>query len=136
MNILLVLHVIITALLIGIVLIQKNEGGSSLFASGGSSGGMFNARGTSNMLVKATWVLATLFLGNCILMAYLESNTIKEINSLLVTNEQAAKEQAAVVADDSEDANEEEEYDSNSEKNTTQKDEKASEQKPKGKNGK
>jgi preprotein translocase subunit SecG len=78
MGILLFIHVLVTLFLIGIVLIQKNDGGSSLFASGGSSSSMFNARGTSNMLTKATWVLASIFLINCVLMAYLASSDIKK----------------------------------------------------------
>ena len=43
MGILLAIHVLVTIFLILIVLIQKTEGGSSLFASGGS-GNLFNAQ--------------------------------------------------------------------------------------------
>jgi protein translocase SecG subunit len=59
-------------MLILIVLIQKNEGGSSLFANSGGSG-MFNARGTSSILTKATWTLATIFIVNCVIMATMAS---------------------------------------------------------------
>ncbi|MDR2075116.1 MAG: preprotein translocase subunit SecG [Holosporales bacterium] len=78
MGILLFIHILVTLFLIGIVLIQKNDGGSSLFASGGSSSSMFNARGTSNMLTKVTWFLASIFLIDCVLMAYLASSDIKK----------------------------------------------------------
>lgn len=83
MGILLFIHILVTVFLILIVLIQKNEGGSSLFASGGSSSSMFNARGTSNMLTKATWALATIFLANCVLMAYLSSSHLKETQTIV-----------------------------------------------------
>jgi preprotein translocase subunit SecG len=82
MGILLALHVIVTVLLIFMVLIQKNEGGSSLFASSGGSG-MFNARGTSSVLTKTTWVLASIFLVNCVVMAQLASSDIKTSETLL-----------------------------------------------------
>jgi len=83
MGILLAIHVLVTIFLILIVLIQKNEGGSSLFASSGGTGGMFNARGTSNIITKATWFLATLFLANCVLMATLDSSRMTESQTLL-----------------------------------------------------
>ena len=96
MGILLAIHVIITVFLILIVLVQKNEGGSSLFASSGGTGGMFNARGTSNILTKVTWVLASLFLANCVLMASLASSKIK--------NEQTLIEKKQAPADESDSA--------------------------------
>jgi preprotein translocase subunit SecG len=83
MGILLFIHILVTVFLIVIVLIQKNDGGSSLFASGGSSSSMFNARGTSNMLTKTTWVLASIFLINCVLMAYLASSNIKKESTIV-----------------------------------------------------
>lgn len=82
MGILLAIHVIVTILLILIVLIQKNEGGSSLFANSGGNG-MFSARGTSNVLTKATWILASIFLVNCILMATIASSHMKSAESII-----------------------------------------------------
>jgi preprotein translocase subunit SecG len=82
MGILLAIHVLVTIFLILIVLIQKNEGGSSLFATS-ASGGLFNARGTSNVLVKATWVLASIFLINCVVMATIASKDIKEAQTVI-----------------------------------------------------
>ena len=82
MGILLAIHVLVTIFLILIVLIQKNEGGSSLFAnSGGNS--MFNARGTSNILTKTTWVLASIFLINCVIMATIDSAHMKNTETII-----------------------------------------------------
>jgi preprotein translocase subunit SecG len=89
MVMLLVIHVFVTLLLILIVLIQKNEGGSSLFASSGS-GGMLSARGTSSLLTKITWTLATIFLVNCILMATLASKDIKK-SQIIVKKKELSK---------------------------------------------
>ena len=79
---LLALHVVVTVLLLLIILIQKSEGGSSLFSSG-SGTSMFNARGTSSMLTKATWGLATIFLLNCILMAHISANKVKASSTII-----------------------------------------------------
>lgn len=89
LGILLAVHVLVTMLLIFVILIQKSEGGSSLFASGAGNG-MFTARGTSDILTKSSWVLASIFLGNCILMAHISSKEIKETNSIIV-NQRLAK---------------------------------------------
>ena len=86
MGVLLAIHVLVTVLLILVVLIQKTEGGSSLFASGGG-GSMFNARGTSNMLTKATWVLASIFLLNCIAMAAIDSSSIRNAQTIIEKSE-------------------------------------------------
>ncbi len=85
-GILIAIHVLITVLLIFVVLVQKSEGGSSLFASGAGNG-MFTARGTSDILTKSTWILATVFLCNCILMAHISSKHIKDANSIVVNSE-------------------------------------------------
>ena len=86
------------------MLIQKNEGGSSLFAnSGGNS--MFNARGTSNILTKATWVLASIFLVNCVLMATIASSQMKNAGTIVVT--ETEQTQPAEPADNKENSAEE-----------------------------
>ena len=90
LGILLAVHVLVTMLLIFVVLVQKSEGGSSLFASGAGNG-MFTARGTSDILTKSSWVLASIFLGNCILMAHISSTEIKETNSIIVNQKLAKK---------------------------------------------
>ncbi len=95
LGILLAVHVLVTMLLIFVVLVQKSEGGSSLFASGAGNG-MFTARGTSDILTKSSWVLASIFLGNCILMAHISSKEIKETNSIIVNQKLAKKTKQSV----------------------------------------
>lgn len=87
---LLALHVVVTVLLLLIILIQKSEGGSSLFSSG-SGTSMFNARGTSSMLTKATWGLATVFLLNCILMAHISANKVKASSTIITGTPHVSK---------------------------------------------
>ena len=75
MSILLTIHVIVTISLIGIILIQKGEGGGIL--GSGASHSMFTARGTANFFTHLTAILATLFIANAIAMTILTSHQIK-----------------------------------------------------------
>jgi preprotein translocase subunit SecG len=81
MNILLTIHVIITVLMIGVILIQKSEGGALGIGGGGNN--MFTARGTANFLTRLTAILACLFVCNCIVMTVVSSKNIKSQTSIL-----------------------------------------------------
>ena len=63
--VLLVFHVLLALVLIGVVLLQRSEGGALGSLGGGSGGGgmggFMTARGSSNLLTRATAVLAALF---------------------------------------------------------------------------
>lgn len=86
MNVLLFIHVLITLALIGVILIQRSEGGGLGLGSGGSSSGnMFSARGTANLLTRVTAVLATLFFLNCLFMGAIAKRHINENASILST---------------------------------------------------
>jgi preprotein translocase subunit SecG len=63
-TLLLVFHVLLAIFLIGVVLLQKSEGGAlgSLGGGGGGGGGFMTARGSANLLTRATAVLAALFM--------------------------------------------------------------------------
>jgi len=56
-TILLIVHLMIAAGLVGVVLLQKSEGGA--LGMGGS--GVFTGRGQANALTRATGILATIF---------------------------------------------------------------------------
>ena len=59
-TVLLVLHLLIAAGLIGVVLLQRSEGGG-LGMGGGGAGGFMTGRGTANLLTRMTAALAALF---------------------------------------------------------------------------
>ncbi|MFL5259219.1 MAG: preprotein translocase subunit SecG [Hyphomicrobiales bacterium] len=59
-TVLLIVHLFIALALIGIVLMQRSEGGA-LGIGGGGAGSLFSARGVGNTLTRATAVLAVLF---------------------------------------------------------------------------
>ena len=71
-TVLIVILLFVTLALIGVILIQKSEGGTSGLTSGGGGGGMggmMSARGAANFLTRTTAVLAALFMGLCLVLA-------------------------------------------------------------------
>jgi preprotein translocase subunit SecG len=58
-TVLLVVHLMIAAALVGVVLLQRSEGGA--LGIGGGGGGFMTGRGASNLLTRTTAILATLF---------------------------------------------------------------------------
>jgi preprotein translocase subunit SecG len=73
---LLVVHGLITLGLVGVILLQRSEGGA-LGIGGGGGGGLMTARGAANLLTRATTVLAALFITVSILLAVLAAGTNK-----------------------------------------------------------
>ena len=73
-TVLLVIHVLIAIALISIILLQQGRGATAGAAFGsGASSTVFGARGTGSFLSRTTSVLALLFFGNCLLLAFLAS---------------------------------------------------------------
>jgi preprotein translocase subunit SecG len=66
---LLVIQAIIAALLVTVILMQRSEGGG--LTSGGSPSGLMSARGAADFLTRSTAMLATLFVGMSIALAFL-----------------------------------------------------------------
>lgn len=60
-NIILTVHLILAVLLIGVVLLQRSEGGG-LGMGGGGGGGVMTGRQAANALSRATWIFAIGFL--------------------------------------------------------------------------
>lgn len=62
--ILLSIQILIGIALVGLILVQRSEGGA--LGMGGGPSGFMSARGAGNFLTKATSILAILFFANCI----------------------------------------------------------------------
>lgn len=96
-NLLLVLNIIVVILLIGIILLQKSEGGVLGMGGSGSKNGIFTAQSAGNLITKATYFLGAMFFIICIALAFLvarknntsksfietmrEKNNVKEVKS-------------------------------------------------------
>ena len=61
-NVVLTVHLILALLLIGVVLLQRSEGGGLGMGGGGGGGGVMSSRGAANALTKLTWVFAVAFI--------------------------------------------------------------------------
>lgn len=70
-NVLLTIHLILALLLIGVVLLQRSEGGG--LGMGGGGGGAISGRAAATALGKITWVLAIGFIITSITMTILAS---------------------------------------------------------------
>ena len=66
-RIVLVIHLMITVALIGVILMQKSEGGALGIGGGGMSNFM-TGRGTANVLTRTTAILAACFMVTSLLL--------------------------------------------------------------------
>ena len=60
-NVVLTVHLLLALGLIGVVLLQRSEGGG-LGLGGGGGGGIMSGRSTASALSKVTWILAVAFI--------------------------------------------------------------------------
>lgn len=76
-TVLLVVHLLVTIALIGMVLIQKSEGGALGIGGGGGGGGgmggFMTGRDAANMLTRTTAILAALFMALSLAIAWYSS---------------------------------------------------------------
>lgn len=63
-NVLIVAYLLIVLALIGVILLQRSEGGG--LGMGSNSGGLMTARGSANLLTRTTAILAALFFATAI----------------------------------------------------------------------
>ena len=61
-GVLLAINIIVCLGLIGIVLLQRSEGGALGMGGGGGGGGFMTARGAGDLLTRTTWILFSIFL--------------------------------------------------------------------------
>lgn len=59
-NVVLIIHLILALALIGVVLLQRSEGGG--LGMGGGGGGAISGRAAATALGKLTWILAAAFI--------------------------------------------------------------------------
>ena len=74
-TIFLTVHIMIAVALVGVVLLQRSEGGALGIGGGaGGGGGFMTARGTANLLTRVTAFLAAAFFITSIGLAILAGN--------------------------------------------------------------
>ena len=68
----LICHMLFAAAIVGLVLLQRGKGAEAGAGFGaGASGTVFGARGSASFLSRSTAILAALFFGTSLLLAYL-----------------------------------------------------------------
>lgn len=68
-NVILIVHLIVAFCLIGIVLLQRSEGGG--LGMGGGGGGVVSGRSAATALGKLTWAFAIAFIATSIMLTIL-----------------------------------------------------------------
>jgi preprotein translocase subunit SecG len=76
-NVVLTIHLILALLLIGVVLLQRSEGGG-LGMGGGGAGGAMAARGAATAMTKLTWIFAAAFIVTSITLTILATRGSNE----------------------------------------------------------
>jgi preprotein translocase subunit SecG len=66
-TVIIVIHLMLVAAMIGLVLLQKSEGGG--LGMGGGGGGFLTSRGTSNVLTRTTAILAAGFFATSLVLS-------------------------------------------------------------------
>ena len=82
-NVLLIIHLFVTLALIGVVLIQRSEGGGLGIGTSQGMGGFMGGRGTTNLLTRTTAILGTIFFALSLTLALLNRGTVGTGRSLL-----------------------------------------------------
>lgn len=67
--VILTVHVLIVLALIGVVLLQRSDGGALGLGGGGASGGFMTGRGAANALTRTTSLLAAAFFATSLILA-------------------------------------------------------------------
>ncbi len=76
-SVVLIVHIFIAVALVGVVLLQRSEGGA--LGIGGGSGSFMSAAGAGNALTRATMILAAMFFGTSILLTVLDHNAQQQL---------------------------------------------------------
>jgi len=103
LGILLATIIIVSIALVGVILLQRSEGGA-LGMSGGGPGNFMTARGTGDLLTRITQILAAIFFGLCLLMTLIgghnraQSSVAEKLKLQVDPAVLAARERAAAQA--------------------------------------
>ncbi|MEM9705727.1 MAG: preprotein translocase subunit SecG [Pseudomonadota bacterium] len=95
-TVILTFHTLIVLALIGVVLLQRSEGGALGMGGGGGGGGFMTGRGAANALTRTTSILAAMFFATSISLAVLadrsetDADVVRELTGDEVRDPNAA----------------------------------------------
>lgn len=77
-NVILVIHLLLAIGLVGVVLLQRSEGGGlGIGGGGGGMGGFMTGRATADLLTRTTAILATAFMITSLALAIMAAHDRK-----------------------------------------------------------
>lgn len=88
-TLILVVHVILAICLVGVILMQRSEGGA-LGGLGGGMGGFMTGRSVGNMLTRMTAILATCFMITSLTLAIMSKNEAAKAQKSFMEEKPAA----------------------------------------------
>jgi len=90
-NVVLIIHLLLAISLIGLVLLQRSEGGGLGMGGGGAGGGAMSGRAAASALTKLTWGLAIAFICTSLALTILQvqqSSGSSVVDQLMPASEQ------------------------------------------------
>ncbi len=94
--VIIVIHLFLAIALVGVILVQRSEGGGlGMGGGGGGMGGFMTGRATANLLTRVTAVLAALFMLTSLTLAILAGGE-RESRSILDRPPAPAEQEPAV----------------------------------------
>tara|TARA_R110000772_G_scaffold231592_2_gene342550 strand:- start:24278 stop:24604 length:327 start_codon:yes stop_codon:yes gene_type:complete len=99
-NVILVIHLLLAIGLVGVVLLQRSEGGGlGIGGGGGGMGGFMTGRATADLLTRTTAILATAFMITSLVLAIIAAHDRKAATgSILDQPVQTAPESSVPAA--------------------------------------
>lgn len=82
-TVILLIHVMVALALVGVILLQRSEGGALGIGGGGGGGGFMTGRSAGNALTKTTAILAACFFATSLSLSLLASHQRSETPSIL-----------------------------------------------------
>ena len=82
-TVIIVIHLMVVLAMIGVVLLQKSEGGGLGMGGGGGGGGFLSSRGQANILTRMTAGLAAVFFITSLVLSILAGIDRKPASSIM-----------------------------------------------------
>jgi preprotein translocase subunit SecG len=98
--VILVIHLFLALAIIGLVLLQRSEGGGLGIGRSGGMGGLASARGTANALTRVTGICAFAFFCTSLLLGVLAGTHSQERQGILQSLEPAKAVAPATLEDE------------------------------------
>jgi len=102
-SLILVLHIVVSLLLVGLILIQHGKGAdagaAALGGGGGASSSVFGSQGSTSFLSRASALLATIFFITSLTLAYFSGQANRADSLTEITPTEIVKEAPADLPD-------------------------------------